>query len=98
MIRHVAMFRWVPDATDAQRQAVVDGLAHLAVTVPGIEAYHYGPDAGINEGNWDLVVTADFATVDDYCGYRDHPAHQAFIAECIAPIRADRAAVQFETG
>ena len=49
----------------------------------------------MNEGNYDLVVVADFDDVDGYLVYRDHPDHQAVIAEHIRPILADRAAVQY---
>ena len=53
-----------------------------------------GSDARVNEGNFDLVVVADFDDVDGYLVYRDHPEHQAVIRERIRPILADRAAVQ----
>jgi hypothetical protein len=48
-------------------------------------------------GNFDFAVVADFENAESYRAYRDHPAHRAVIAECIAPIRADRASVQYET-
>jgi hypothetical protein len=40
-------------------------------------------------------VVADFASIDAYLAYRDHPAHQAVLADRIRPILAARAAVQF---
>ena len=54
-------------------------------------------DVGINEGNFDFVVVADFASADDYVVYRDHPLHRALISERIAAPLAERAAVQFDT-
>ena len=42
-----------------------------------IRDYRFGPDAGINEGNFDFVVVADFESDDDYVVYRDHPVHRA---------------------
>ena len=33
MFRHVVLLRWKPDATEAQRAAVVDGLEKL----PGVD-------------------------------------------------------------
>ena len=53
-----------------------------------------GTDAHVNEGNYDLVVVADFDDVDGYIVYRDHPDHQAVIREHVAPILAERAAIQ----
>ena len=47
---------------------------------------------------FDYVVVGDFVSADDYVTYRDHPTHQAFIANLIAGRVADRAAVQYELG
>ena len=55
-----------------------------------------GTDAGVNEGNHNVVIVADFDTVDDYVVYRDHPVHRALIAEHIRPILAGRATVQHD--
>ena len=59
-------------------------------------AYRFGADAAVNDGNFDYVVVADFDDVAGYLAYRDHPAHQAAITEHIAPIVAERAAVQYQ--
>jgi hypothetical protein len=96
MFRHVALFRFVPDITDGQRAALHAGLAALPGRIPEIREYRYGPDAGAVEGNWDFAVIADF---DDRAGfevYAPHPAHQAFIAECMAPVLSERAALQLD--
>jgi hypothetical protein len=98
MFRHVAMFRWVEGATDAQVSAVEAGLSELPGRIPTLRAYRFGRDAGINQGNFDFVVVADFDDVDGYLRYRDDPAHQAVLAELIRPILAERAAVQFDAG
>ena len=37
----------------------------------------------------------DFASVDDYLVYRDHPDHRALIAELVTGHVATRAAVQY---
>jgi len=94
MFRHVVLLRWKPDATPEQRAAVEAGLATLPALIPEIRGYTIGADAHVNEGNYDLVVVADFDTVDGYCAYRDNADHQEVIREHIAPILAERAAVQ----
>ncbi len=95
MLRHVVLLRWRDDATDEQVAAVADGLAALPAAIDTIRAYRIGPDAGINDGNLHYAVVADFDDEAGYLVYRDHPAHQALIAERIAPILAERAAVQY---
>jgi hypothetical protein len=94
MFRHVVMLRWKPEATAAERLAVQAGLADLPGVIPELRGYEIGSDAGISEGNFDLVIVADFDDVDGYLVYRDHPDHQTVIRERIRPILADRAAVQ----
>ena len=66
MIRHVAMMRWKQDTTDAQIEAVSEGLAALPALIPEIAAYCFGSDLSITPGSFDYAVVADFAAVDDY--------------------------------
>jgi hypothetical protein len=94
--RHVALFVFREDATESQITAVADGLAALPAQIPEIAAYRVGPDLGVNDGNHDYAVVADFASVEDYYAYRDHPVHQALLADTIRPILASRAAVQYD--
>jgi len=96
MFRHVVLLRWKPEATPEQRAAVETGLEALPGLIPEIRSYAVGADARVNDGNYDLVVVADFDTVDGYLVYRDNADHQAVIREHIAPILAERAAVQHE--
>jgi Stress responsive A/B Barrel Domain len=97
MFRHVVMLSWNESATADERAAVRTGLESLPPLIPEIRSYRVGVDAGLAPaGNFDLVVVADFDDVAGYVAYRDHPAHQAVIAERIRPILASRAAVQHE--
>ncbi len=96
MFRHVVMFRWNEDVTDEEVSATRRALDGLPALVPTIRDYRHGGDAGVNSGNFDYVVVADFDDVDGYLAYRDHPDHLALIAEHIAGRVADRAAVQYE--
>ncbi|MFF3443841.1 Dabb family protein [Streptosporangium sp. NPDC002721] len=96
MFRHVVLFTWKEEATEEQRARVATGLGELPGAIPEIRSYTLGPDAGVNPGNHQFAVVADFDSVDDFLVYRDHPLHQAAIAEYIKPIVASRAAAQFE--
>ena len=96
-IRHVVTFRFNEGTTPEQIAALTEGLGRLPGAIPEIADYRFGPDVGINEGNGHIAVTADFVTLADYLVYRDHPEHQAVIRDLIAPILAERIAVQFAT-
>lgn len=97
MIRHMVLFTWTDEATADQKERVATELLALPPLMSGLRSYLVGPDAGLVAGNFDFAVVADFEDVASYLAYRDHPAHQAVISEYIAPIRKDRASLQFET-
>jgi hypothetical protein len=95
-VGRVSVLTFIVDATNEQVQAVADALATLRARLPGLKAYSFGPDLGLNDGNASFVVVADFETVDDYYAYRDDPEHQRILSELIRPILAGRAAVQYD--
>jgi hypothetical protein len=98
VLRHVALFAWKPSVTEAQKQAAVAALRALPGAIGELRVFDVGPDAGINAGNFDFAVVADFDDRGGYLTYRDHPAHREVLTERIAPIVGHRAAVQFEIG
>ena len=95
MIRHVVLFRWKPEATDEQKKLVAAELGKLPSAIPSIRSYVLGADAGINKGNAEFAVTADFDDEAGYLAYRDDPTHREVIASHITPIAAERIAAQF---
>jgi hypothetical protein len=96
MIRHVVMFRWTPEATPEQKQRTAEEVARLPSLVPSVRVFRTGPDVGINQGNFDFALAADFDDANGYVAYRDHPEHRKIVEEFIRPVTAQRAAVQFE--
>jgi hypothetical protein len=97
VFRHVALFRWTAESTDAQRSAVPPALAELPALIPELRDYRFGPDAGLAPGaNFDFAVVADVDSVDDFRTYATHPAHVRVLDEVVRPIMAERAAVQYE--
>jgi hypothetical protein len=95
VLRHVVLMRWKPEASDAQKQAVREGLAALPAAIPGIRSYQFGDDAAIVDGNFEFAIVADFDSRSDFQTYVAHDVHQKLIAERIRPILQDRAAVQY---
>lgn len=95
MVRHQVCFRFHPDATAEQVAALEQGLRRLPAVIDAIADYRVGADLGANPSSWDFAVSADFADVDGYLAYRDHPDHQALIHDLVDPITAERVSVQF---
>jgi hypothetical protein len=96
MFRHVVLFAWKDEATEAQKQALHDELPKMPPAIDVIRAYRFGPDCGVNPGNFDYAVVADFDDQAGYLTYRDHPVHRELVERYVSPIVASRAAVQFE--
>ncbi|HEY1343730.1 MAG TPA: Dabb family protein [Streptosporangiaceae bacterium] len=95
MFRHVVLFTWTEDATAAQKHALAGELRKLPSVIDAIRLYHVGPDAGLNPGNFDFAVVADFDDADGYLAYRDHPVHREVVEKYLNPIVTRRAAVQY---
>jgi hypothetical protein len=96
MLRHVVLFAWVPEATDEQKQQVIDELRSLPPLMSGLRSFHVGPDAGVVDGNADFALVADFDDTASYLAYRNHPTHRAIIDQVINPIIKNRVAIQYE--
>ena len=98
MIRHVVMFRWNDEVDAAHVAATSAAFALLPGRITHILSYAYGADLGLVPSNFDYAVTGEFASVDDFIAYRDHPDHQALVSAFIAPHVSERVAVQFSVG
>jgi hypothetical protein len=81
-LRHVVLFKFNPDATPSQIDAVVGGFRALSSAIPLIRAFEWGIDCspeGLGQGfSHSFVLT--FASEADRDAYLPHPAHQAFVA------------------
>ena len=79
MLRHVALFRWKPKATAEDVAKVEAALHQLPAKIPCIQAYRFGRDLGVQDGN----------------AYANHPDHQVVLQKLIRPILAQREAIQY---
>ena len=96
MFRHVVTFRWNGDSTPDHVAALERALSELPALLPDLRRYAYGTDAGINEGNYDFAVVAEFDDSDGYLAYRDNDEHARIIQTHIAPYLESRTVVQFD--
>lgn len=96
-IRHVILLKFVDTATQAQRDAVKNGIMGLKASIPEIQSVACGQDAQLpsSTGNFDFAACVDFASAGDYDVYRQHPVHLDLIQGTIKPILQTRTAVQF---
>lgn len=82
LLRHVVLFKFKPEASEAQVQAVVDAFAALPKKIKQIQDFEWGTDvsvenkaAGFTHG---FVVTFESKEARDE--YLPHPAHKEFVS------------------
>jgi hypothetical protein len=95
MVRHVALFRWKPETTPEDVSRIEAALRKLPEKIPCIQSYRFGRDLGVQDGNADFALVADFADEAGLHTYGTHPDHLAVIAELIRPITERRDAIQY---
>ena len=96
MFRHVVNFRWNAQSSPEHVAALKEALSGLPPILPDLRRYAYGTDAGINEGNYDFAVVAEFDNAAGYLAYRDNDEHHRIIQTFIDPYLDSRTVVQFD--
>lgn len=94
MFRHVVMFHWSEESTQAQREAALEALEALPECIEEVRTFSVGIDVGRTDTNHDLVVVADFDDEEAYRRYADHPDHRSLVSDQLGPVAHGRAAVQ----
>ncbi|MCR2785946.1 MULTISPECIES: Dabb family protein [unclassified Microbacterium] len=95
MIRHVAVFRFVPTFTAQQREDWMSLLRALPAQIPELRALTVGSDVLGGEFSHDLALVADFDDLEGLAAYNRHPAH-AEVLRVSAPVKVSLATVDFE--
>ena len=78
MIRHIVSWKLKaadPEARTVSAAEIAEALEGLIPVVPEIVALAVSRDVALNEKNHDLVLVADFASLEDLEAYLVHPAH-----------------------
>ena len=92
------MFKWNDDVDGAHVAAAGAALDALVADIAEVADYRHGPDLGLADGNYDYAIVGEFASVEDYVVYRDHPEHRRVIADYITGRVSARAAAQYDAG
>lgn len=98
MIRHVISWKLAAEdatARDLAANEIVAALKALPAVIPEIVSFQIGRNIAFPEANWDLVLIADFASLEDLDAYQVHPEHQKVVTIVRARVSA-RSAVDFD--
>ncbi len=94
MIRDLVLGRLKEGADEAALDEALRGL--LMLPMDGLLEMHVGRDAGLREGTWDYVITADFTDADAYRRYDADDEHNRLRRELFDVLSEQIARVQFE--
>ncbi|MDR1938886.1 MAG: Dabb family protein [Tannerellaceae bacterium] len=99
MVRHIVMFKLKefasPDEKQAKMNGIKDGLESLAGKIGVLRSIRV--DFNVNPlETWDIILTTELDTLEDVGIYANHPEHVAVAKNLIAPVKADRACVDYE--
>jgi hypothetical protein len=82
-------------ARDLASQEIVAALESLPAVIPEIAEFTVGRNIAYEDTNWDLVLVADYASLEDLDVYQQHPEHQKVVTIIRERVSA-RSAVDFE--
>lgn len=98
MIRHLVMWKLAtqdPQERAAQVAELAQRFGALVGVIDGTERIHIRGDLGETDGNWDVVLDADYRDRDALEAYQSHPAHVE-VAAYVRSLVVSRACVDWE--
>lgn len=95
MLHHVSLLNFSDSLSSDAIEALAANIRDLQHQIPEIAAYTVGTSAQVDADAADIAIYAQFASIDDYRAYKDHPEHQSLIIEQIRPHLESRTATQF---
>ncbi|MDE7411154.1 MAG: Dabb family protein [Paramuribaculum sp.] len=96
MIKHIVTFRF--SGSETERRTVASKFREALLALPAQIPQLIDIEVGININpaeEWDLVLTATAASLEDVAIYSAHPAHKAAVA-LISEHKAGRVCVDYE--
>ncbi len=84
MIRNVVLAKLKPGTQPEQVERLTTELQGMQI--PGMISLSVGTDAGLREGNMDMVIVTDLDDEDAYRRYDEDPEHNRIRRELVAPI------------
>lgn len=99
MIRHIVLFKLKDFESDAAKKACMQEIKHALEGLLGkidvLRAIRVDFNCNLEE-SWDIILTTEFDSLQDLNTYATHPEHVAVSKQLIAPVKVDRACVDYE--
>ena len=88
MYRHIVLWKF-KDPTDANLDAVRNGLYSLKPIIPCVRKMEIFKDSAHTPSSYDLMLYTEFDSEADYLVYADHPEHVK-VKKLIGELTSDR--------
>lgn len=95
MIKHVVMWKFKSEVTEADKLEMKRQLEALKGVVPSLVHIEIGMDRSNKEASMDMVLCSEFQTLADLEAYAGHPEHLN-VVEFVKPLVCDRAVVDYQ--
>ena len=98
MIRHLVLWKLAPDAAEDSQLIIAELEERFEALVPiidGLERLEIRADIGETDGNWDVLLDADYRDTAALDAYQVHPAHQE-VAAYVRSIVTARACIDVD--
>lgn len=98
MIRHIVSWKLISEDAEGKLagfDTIRTALEALPELIPEIRSLQVGRNIAYPDSNWDVVLVADYDSLEALEAYQVHPDHQAVVA-IIRPLVAQRSNVDFE--
>lgn len=96
MIKHIVLFKLEEsEHKNARLQEIKSRLEALVQVIPELKEIQVGINVNPTE-KWDFSLEAVVADLHDLEVYANHPVHQEIVRSLIAPVKVDRACVDYQ--
>ena len=95
MIKHVVMWKFKNEASEADKLEMKRQLEALKGVVPSLVDIEIGMDVSSKEASMDMVLYTEFKSLEDLAAYAGHPEHLK-VVEFVKPLVCERAVVDYE--
>lgn len=97
MLKHMVLFR-LEGLSDSQEAAMIEAFESLVSVIPELRSLRMGRNISPRDDQFTHGLLSEHDDMAACMAYVNHPAHQAAVAEHLAPYLKQRAIVDFETG
>jgi hypothetical protein len=80
MLTHVVLFKFKPETTAQEIQALAEGLGGLPPLIEEIREFRFGKDMLRTERSYDFALISSFDDLEAMQRYQVHPEHQKVLA------------------